>query len=154
MGSIVEILIAESAGDKLQSIEQAELISGKGIVGDRYFNQEGTFSEALKESGDFEVTLIESEQIIAFNQLTDLSYTAPDFRRNIVTSGINLNALVGCNFRIGNVEFKGIRLCEPCGYLAGLLGKVVMDNMVHKCGLRAIITKSGTINSNSSVRQC
>ncbi|MEI6860068.1 MAG: MOSC domain-containing protein [Shewanella sp.] len=148
---MVEILIAENAGDKLINIKQTELVSGKGIVGDRYYNKLGTFYEKLKNTGDFEVTLIECEEILAFNTETNLSLIGSDFRRNIVTNDIRLNNLVGKSFKIGEVEFQGVRLCQPCKYLVSILGKVVMEKMMDKCGLRAIIVKSGNISINDSI---
>jgi MOSC domain-containing protein YiiM len=55
---------------------------------------------------------------------------------------------VGKEFSIGSVRLYGIRLCEPCSYLAGLLDDKVMENMVHKAGLRAQILSSGSIYVN------
>ena len=38
---------------------------------------------------------------------------------------------------------KGIRLCEPCDYLAGLTSEAVLQNFVHRAGLRAAIVVGG-----------
>ena len=43
-----------------------------------------------------------------------------DARRNVVTHGIDLNALVGRHFRIGAVHCHGQRLAEPCSWLQQL----------------------------------
>lgn len=146
MSNLKNILIASEAGKNLESIQKAELVPSHGIVGDRYYKKVGTFSEALSKSGDFEVTLIESEKIEEFNLHTGLGYTSKDFRRNLVTSGIDLAALVGSEFKVGEVTLKAVRLCEPCKYLSGLLGQVVMELMMGKCGIRAVIVKGGEIN--------
>lgn len=114
----------------------------------------GTFSEALEKNGDFEVTLIETEEIYSFNKKTGLAYEASAFRRNLVTSGIRLNDLVGKEFSVGEARLYGVRLCEPCGYLAGLLGERIMDHMVHKAGLRAVIRRSGRVVVGDGVAQC
>jgi len=114
----------------------------------------GTFSEALEKNGDFEVTLIEAEEIYSFNKKTGLAYEARAFRRNLVTSGIRLNDLVGKEFFVGEARLYGVRLCEPCGYLAGLLGERIMDHMVHKAGLRAVIRQSGRVVVGDGVVQC
>ncbi len=150
-GFVKEILISESAGSEMNSLASAELVEGKGIVGDRYFKKVGTFSKALEEAGDFEVTLIESEEIEAFEQKLDLGYTAKEFRRNIVTSGISLGELIGKEFTIGSVVIKGVRYCEPCAHLAGILGNQIMEHMVHKTGLRAVITSGGEISVGSKI---
>ena len=146
MSRLESILVAANAGDELKSVDKAELVSGMGIVGDRYYKKIGTFSEGLAKSGDFEVTLIESEQIDSFNLETSLDYQAKDFRRNLVTSGVSLEALVGVEFKVGNVVLKAVRLCEPCKYLSDRLGEVVMRRMMGKCGIRAVIIEGGEIN--------
>lgn len=150
-GFVKEIFISQLAGAEMRSIKSAELVKGKGIVGDRYFKKIGTFSEALEETGDFEVTLIESEEVEAFEKKLALGYTAKEFRRNLVTSGIALGELIGKEFTIGSVVLKGVRYCEPCAHLAGILGNEIMVHMVHKTGLRALITLGGEISVNSKV---
>lgn len=153
-GKIEEILICENAGEVLLQKENASLVRGKGIDGDRYFHKKGTFSEALKDKGDFEVTLIEIEEINAFNTISGLGYSSSEFRRNLVTSGIKLNELVGKEFTVGNVTLYGVRLCEPCAHLAKLLGQSVMEHMIHKAGLRAIVKGSGSIRVGCDIAQC
>ena len=150
--TVKEILVTAKAGDNLYAIEVANLISGKGIEGDRYFNSLGTFTQALQESKDFEVTLIEQEEIAAFNKTTQLNYPNQKFRRNIVTQGVKLNDLVGKEISIGQARLKVIRLCEPCAYLTELLGQAVMDHLVHKAGIRAVIIASGQVKAGDSLQ--
>jgi MOSC domain-containing protein YiiM len=47
----------------------------------------------------------------------DIEITAAESRRNVLTRGIDLNALVGRRFRIGEVECLGVELCHPCKHL-------------------------------------
>jgi len=47
-GRVFEIYIAESAGKDMESIVQAKVFAGRGIEGDRYFTEKGTFSEKLR----------------------------------------------------------------------------------------------------------
>ena len=153
-GIVEDILICEKAGEDLNSIDTASMIQGRGIVGDRYYLKQGTFSEALEEKADFEVTLIEIEEIESFNRKTKLGYLPAVFRRNIVTKGIRLNDLVGREFKINDTILYGVRLCEPCAHLASILGDSIMSHMVHKTGLRAVVKKSGSVRLGSAVIQC
>ena len=141
MGKIVSLFVAREGGAPMESVSEARLEVGRGIVGDRYYYGEGTFSEKLKGLPDREVTLIESEQIDYFNRSTGLKleYGAP--RRNVVTEGVKLNELVGVRFRAGEVMLEGIRLCEPCAYLARLVAKEVLPTLVNRSGLRAKIAR-------------
>lgn len=154
IGRIEKILICKNAGDELSPKENVVLVQGRGIEGDRYFFKNGTFSEALEAKGDFEVTLIELENIEAFNMVSNLDYSPGEFRRNLVTSGIRLNELVGKDFTVGNLTLHGVRLCEPCAHLASVLGKSVMEHMLHKAGLRAVIKESGNVSVGSNIAPC
>jgi len=152
MGIIEQILIAEKAGEELVSVKSARLEAGLGIIGDRYYKKAGTFSKALEKTGDFELTLIEDEEIECFNHMTGLGYQGRDFRRNIVTKNVKLNDLIGGEFVLGAVTLKAVRLCEPCKYLSERLGDTVMENMMGKCGIRAVILKGGSITTGDSVQ--
>jgi MOSC domain-containing protein YiiM len=135
----------------MQPVTAAELEEGRGIRGDRYFSRVGTFSDQASMRPDQEVTLIESEEIDRFNRATGstLDYGAP--RRNVVTKGIRLNALVGARFYVGEVLLEGIRLCEPCAHLASVVSPNVLSGLVHRAGLRAKILSSGTIKPSDAV---
>ena len=151
-GKIVKLLISKDPKSAMLSLNQIVLEAGKGIFGDRYYNQEGTFSNKGEIQPDRDVTLIEIEKIDALNKEHNLDITAEDFRRNIVVTNCDLNSLVGKEFQIGEVVLKGIRLCEPCKYLSDKINeKKALTEMVHKAGLRAQIIKSGSIDLNSQV---
>ena len=143
-GTVVSIHIGHDAGAAMTEIEEAELVAGRGIVGDRYYTESGTFSKDLPDP-DHELTLVADEEISQFNATGDLALSAGDLRRNVVTRGIDLNELVGREFTIGPVRVRGIRLCEPCSYLAGLLGPEILPALVNRAGLRAGIVEGGTI---------
>lgn len=145
-GDVAGIFTAALAQAPMESIEEAMLEAGKGLVGDRYHRKTGTFSDKLDGTRDSEVTLIESEEIERFNQAHDLTLGLGDFRRNIVTRNVRLNPLVGHQFRVGGVVLEGIRLCEPCAHLAKIVTPEVLPGLVHRAGLRACIVKGGLVN--------
>ncbi|MBP9490285.1 MAG: MOSC domain-containing protein [Aliarcobacter sp.] len=151
-GKIVKLLISKDTQTPMLNVNQIVLEVGKGIFGDRYYNQVGTFSNKGEIEPDRDVTLIEIEKIDALNKEHNLEITAEDLRRNIVITNCDLNSLVGKEFQIGEVVLKGLRLCEPCKYLADKINeKKTLTEMVHKAGLRAQIIKGGSINLDSQV---
>ena len=135
----------------MASLPVADLEVGRGIVGDRYYTQLGTFSKKNEIRPDQEVTLIESEEIDRFNASTGLTLDYGASRRNIVTRGVRLNDLVGHQFRVGSVLLEGVRLCEPCAHLASLVSEKVLPGLVHRGGLRAKILSAGTIKPSDAV---
>ena len=135
----------------MASLAGVRAIAGRGLEGDRYFEGGGTFSPSPRKP-DFELTLIEWEKVDAFARESGLPFTTAHARRNLVTEGVDLNALAGREFRIGGALIRGIRLCEPCNYLAKTSFPETLRGLVHKGGLRAQIVESGTIRVGDSIR--
>ena len=76
-----------------------------------------------------------------------------NFRRNIITEGIELNKLVNKEFLIGSVKVKGHDLCRPCKYLQDLLGQEnFVKKLIFKGGLRCEILLSGKIFVNDIIK--
>lgn len=150
-GKVAAILIAPSPAASMTAVDSARAVPGRGMEGDRYFLNAGTFSPTPQKP-DYELTLIEQEQIEAFALASGLPFTAAQARRNIVTRDIALNDLVGCEFSIGEVRIRGIRLCEPCNYLAKISYPETLKGLVHKGGLRAQILTEGTLRTGDIIR--
>jgi hypothetical protein len=136
-GRVQAICLANSAGSALQTVPEAVAVAGRGLEGDRYFNGQGTFSDRYSRGHD--LTLIEQEV------LDDLSMTPETTRRNIITSGVELDTLIGAEFRIREVSCLGQRRCEPCAHLARLTAPGTLRALVHQGGLRADILRGGVI---------
>lgn len=152
MGKVKSIYTCESAAQPLRPVQKAELVAGRGIVGDRYYNETGTFSGRLAGNPAREATLIEIENIEAFNERFSHDFSEAEFRRNIVTAGISLNDLVGKTFSVGEVVLRGIKLCEPCTHLQGMMADEVLPGLVGKGGLRAEILVGGEIAAGDGIR--
>ncbi len=130
--------------------DRVNVVAGAGIEGDRYFDHHD-------EPGQ-NITLIEAEEIESFlaerGRRYDLSITG----RNLVTRGIRLNELVGKEFFVGTVRFRGVELCEPCLGLgtslqsAELAAAQAVRRWVHRAGIRADALSSGEIAVGARVR--
>jgi hypothetical protein len=142
-GRVEAIVVAPDASAPAVLVEEARAEPDRGLHGDRYFEGRGTFSSAYARGHD--LTLIEQEV------LDDLSLAATAARRNLVTSGIDLDALVGRRFRVGDVECLGQRACEPCAHLERLAGPGTLRALVHRGGLRADILTPGVIRAGDRV---
>jgi MOSC domain-containing protein YiiM len=150
-GTVVELLISAVARSSMVRRSEVRAVPGKGLEGDRYSAGIGTFSPTAQKP-DFELTLIEQENLEAFAAQTALSFSALDARRNVVTRGVRLNDLVGREFCIGEVRIQGMRLCEPCNHLAKMSCSEVLQGLVHKGGLRAQILSEGNIHVGDVIR--
>ena len=133
----------------MRAVDSARAVPGRGLEGDRYFSEIGTYS--AKAGADREITLIESEALEALLRDYGIALEAKETRRNVATRGVPLNHLVGRRFRAGEVMLLGIRLCEPCGYMEEFSGKPVRAGLVHRAGLRAQILTEGRIRVGDTV---
>ncbi len=127
------------------SRNEVHALAGRGLAGDRKFAPRA----AMRTNN---LTLIESEKIRQFVAATGLEFSAEDARRNIVTSGIELNPLVGSEFDIGAVRVKALELCEPCSLLAKRTHRAVLWGLLHKGGIRCEIITDGIIRLGDEVR--
>jgi hypothetical protein len=141
-GVVAGLLVAPEAEAPLHRVDSVEAIAGSGLEGDRYAKGRGTFTGTGR---GYELTLVEEEA------LEDVDLSWEQARRNIVTRGVELNALVGRRFTVGSVECVGRRLAEPCSHLEKLVRPGIMRPLVHRAGLRADILVGGTIAVGDAV---
>lgn len=150
-GTVASIHIAAAAAGPMVLVSEVRAVPGKGLEGDRYFKQAGTYSNNPGSGRD--VTLIEIEALEALKRDYGIVLGPGESRRNIVTRGVPLNHLVGRDFKVGAVTLRGVRLCEPCSHLEGLSRKGVQRALIHRGGLRAEIATGGTIRVEDPIVQ-
>lgn len=146
----MSIHIAPEEGAATVAVENIKAVAGKGLEGDRYHKLAGTFSK--KEGPQREVTLIEFEAIEAMERDYDIKFELGDSRRNIVTKGVPLNHLVHKEFAVGEAVFRGIRLCDPCGYLERSTQPGIRKGLANRGGLNAQIVSDGLIRPGDPIR--
>ena len=119
-------------------VERVRAVAGSGLEGNRYFfDGDAPPGRAL--------TLIAAEALAEGAAESGIELGAAESRRNVLTRGIDVNALVGVRFRVGDVECVGVELCEPCTTLEGLTRPGVIKAYVHRAGLNADILTDGEI---------
>ena len=149
-GLVVSIQITPEAKGTMERLQEVLAVKDRGLEGDRYCNQIGSYSH--NPGPDREVTLIEAEAIEAIERDYGTTLDPKDSRRNITTRGVPLNHLAqGREFTIGEVRMRGLRLCEPCANLVKLTGKNVLQGLIHRGGVRAQVLNGGTIRVGDTV---
>ena len=145
MPKVFKIGITKSKNQKIQEVEEINVLAGEGIIGDRYFD------ESTEDRN--QLTLIESENIDYYNQKFNLKIPYLNFRRNIVTKDIKLNDLIGKKIIIGKTKIKGIDLCRPCKSLQKNLGQDnIIKEFLRKGGLRCEILTSANIKVGDEIK--
>jgi MOSC domain-containing protein YiiM len=140
------MFISPERAGKILSISEAILFAGKGIEGDRYFEDKN------RPTPDYEISFMESEKIDEYNSTNPkkIEYWQP--RRNILTIGVDLNALVGQKFQINECIFEGLLLCEPCVLLEERTHPKAIKWFIRKGGLRAKIIHGGRIKTGDKFK--
>jgi MOSC domain-containing protein YiiM len=141
-GSVEAIFISAERGDLPQPVASVVAVAGKGLVGNRYFD------EGRPEK---ELTLIEAEALEALEAEHGIRLDGAASRRNVLTRGVRLNDLVGERFRVGELECRGIELCEPCVTLEAMTQPGVIKGLVHRGGLNAEILVGGELRPGDPV---
>jgi MOSC domain-containing protein YiiM len=143
-GRIEAIYLRATSEAPAQAAATARLVAGQGLEHDRYFFPAGAApGEAL--------TLIAAEALQELRADTGIELSGADSRRQIVTRGIDLNALVGQEFSVGGVRCLGVELCEPCAHLQAVTAPGVLRGLVHRGGLRADVLTAGEIAVGDAV---
>lgn len=147
----VERIFTRAASSSSHTEHRAiRVVAGAGLEGDRYFDRHD-------EPGQ-NVTFIEAEEIESFFAEQQPAPDLPASGRNIITRGVRLNELVGVEFFVGTVRFRGVELCEPCLGLGQALATSalppakVVKRLVHRAGLRADALSSGELAVGAKFR--
>ncbi|MEW6304120.1 MAG: MOSC domain-containing protein [Verrucomicrobiota bacterium] len=114
-----------------------ECVAGRGVKGDRYFDH--------KENYKGQVTFFAIEEYEALCRQTGVNKPPYAFRRNIITRGVDLNSLIGCEFEIQGVRFHGVESCKPCYWMDEAFAPGTEAALRGRGGLRARILTSGTL---------
>jgi MOSC domain-containing protein YiiM len=144
-GAVTALWLAGERSASPNERETVDAVAGQGLRGDRYFRP------ADAEGPGVEVTLVEREALQAAARDYDVAVPPGAHRRNVVTSGVPLNHLVGRQFRVGDAVFEGTGLCEPCAHMESLAVEGAREALVHRGGLEASIVETGAIAVGDTV---
>ncbi len=128
----------------IETVPTAEIIQGKGIIGDRFFD--------YKDDYKGQVTFFQIEDYHRLCEkfgITDKSPTA--FRRNILTKGVDLPSLIGKEFTIGSVQFLGTQEAKPCYWMEQAFCPGAEKALQGHGGLRAKALTSGPLKIGDTI---
>jgi MOSC domain-containing protein YiiM len=145
MSKVLKLGTTSINNQVINDVDSIKVILNKGVVGDRHFKD---FNDPYCQ-----LSLIESENIDYYNLKYGLNIKYVNFRRNIVTKGIQLNDLVGKKLLVGNVKVKGIDLCRPCRHLTEVLKQDnILKEFLRRGGLRCQILSSSNIYVGDEIK--
>jgi MOSC domain-containing protein YiiM len=136
--SVEAIHLGAPGKRELWTVESVQAVAGKGLEGDRHFHAGGAPSgQAL--------TLVAAESV------EEVGLLSGETRRQVAVRGVDVNALVGKRFRVGEVECLGVELCEPCRHLEEMTRPGIIKELAHRAGINADIVVGGVIRVGDPV---
>ncbi|MEM6724565.1 MAG: MOSC domain-containing protein [Bacteroidota bacterium] len=125
-----------------QAVDAIEVIKDQGLHGDHY----------SKVGGKRQVTFIQSEHLKAVAAMLSIEAADPRLtRRNIVISGLNLQAAKDRRFKIGTAVFEYTGQCYPCSQMEENFGYGGYHAMRGHGGITTRVLESGTIRVGDGV---
>ena len=125
-------------------VESIECVAGLGIRHDRFFN----YRDEYKGQITF-FSLEVFDQLCAALHLQNVDPALT--RRNVLTRGVDLNRLIGQEFNVQGVRFRGTEECRPCYWMDDAIGPGAEQFLKGKGGLRARILTDGELCSSKFV---
>ncbi|OAE00265.1 MOSC domain-containing protein [Arthrobacter sp. OY3WO11] len=126
----------------------AEVVAGKGIVGDRFFGKAAHMDAAVT------LFAVESLEAIAA-ELGAGPFDPLATRRNVILRGAHLAPLLSQDFALesggSRVEFHGGRPAHPCAWMNEVLAPGAHASMRGRGGIRCRALSSGTLHRGPSV---
>ena len=145
ISKVFKIGICKKNSQKIDEISEIEVLSGKGILGDRHFRDYNNHKG--------QITLIEKENIDYYNNKYKTKISYIDFKRNIVIEGIELNSLVKKEIEIGTIKILPHEICKPCLHLEQMVGgKDIIKEFLRRGGLRCEVLISGKVRIGDKIK--
>ncbi len=127
------------------AVQSVLIDTNQSVAGDRYKS---------KGSRTRQVTLIEAEGLAAIAAYMGVDHVTPEqMRRNIVVSGINLLALKGRQFRVGDAVLEMTGECHPCSRMEETLGPGGYNAVRAHGGITARVVESGEVRIGDRVER-
>jgi MOSC domain-containing protein YiiM len=142
-GQIVWMGVRPGTRKEVEPVEKTIARVGMGLDGDRF---KGT------PDSKRQVTFIQGEHLDAVASFLGLVQIDPALvRRNIVVRGINLSALKGKKFKVGDAVFEMSGFCYPCSRMEEVLGEGGYNAMRGHGGILAKVLQEGSIQIGDQV---
>lgn len=125
------------AGDApCREVDVLECVAGRGVRGDRFFDYRPDYPG--------QITFFSAEVFAELCAALDVRDAAPSaVRRNVVLSGVELGELIGQEFELQGVRFRGMAECRPCYWMDQAIAPGAETWLQGRGGLRAKILTSG-----------
>lgn len=133
----------QAGAHPVQAVQEVECLAGRGLAADRFLDYKADYAG--------QVTFFAAEVYEAICRELQVSDRSPAvFRRNVLTRGADLNALIGVEFEVQGVRFAGVKECAPCYWMDQAFAPGAEAWLKGRGGLRARILTSGRLKVDTT----
>jgi len=126
--------------NSIAEVPEVECVAGRGLRGDRFFD--------FKENYKGQITFFAWETYESIcRELGGQDKRPSVFRRNVITTGVDLNELIDQEFLIQGVRFRGTEECRPCYWMDQAFAPGANEFLKGRGGLRAVILTDGILRA-------
>jgi len=124
----------------MEEVGTVQCVAGRGIRQDRFFD--------FKKDYNGQITFF-SQEVYEDLCKTLRIYGKPAsvFRRNVITTGVDLAAWFDAEFELQGVRFRGRGECKPCYWMDRAFGPGAERALQGRGGLRAAILTDGVLRT-------
>ena len=148
MGTVERIFVAGAGGEAMRPVEEVQAVAGRGLDGDRYAVRHGYWTDV----DECQVTLISGDDLDGITASSGVAVQDGQHRRNIVTRDVDLRALVGRTFRIGEATFAYDRPRPPCRYIESITEPGMTRALAaRRGGICVRVVESGRVRTGDEI---
>ena len=140
-GKVLTIHRVHEDGGPAEQLETAEIKTDFGMTGDYRSGH----------NPKRQITMVSDEVLRAVEEQLGVPVLPGTSRRQFMVTGLDLNELIGHEFRIGDVVLKGERECAPCQRMEEEIGPGARDALVGRGGLCCRVLAGGQIRSGDAI---
>lgn len=151
MGCVEQIWTAPEGSAPMERHNELAAVAGRGLSGDRYATGRGHYSGF----DECPVTLVSLDAIERIRERFDVDLTDGRHRRNLVVSGVDLEALLDLRFYVGDAVLEGTRPRPPCRHVEEVAGEdgVARAMAGGRAGICADVIEGGRIGVGDTVER-
>jgi MOSC domain-containing protein YiiM len=130
-----------AADHPIVEVAEVNCVAGRGLRGDRFFD--------YKKNYKGQVTFFAWENYQAICRMLAVADKPPSaLRRNVLTSGVDLNEFIDREFELQGVRFRGTEECRPCYWMEQAFATGAHEFLKGRGGLRAEILSDGVLRTD------
>jgi MOSC domain-containing protein YiiM len=141
MPEVEHIHVAARSGAPMESLDEVAAVAGKGLEGDRNFDQ---YSKG-------QITVVSTEELDEAAAEWGQDIVPGSTRRNVTVSGLRLPRDEGARIKLGDVVVEVYRNASPCELMEESVGPGARAALRDRAGIRGLIIEGGTLRVGDPV---